>query len=358
MGITLADQIFVERGHIGSHHEQAPKLANSFKARIFWLGHKPLEQGRRYKIKLATAEYLAELREILQVTDTDSLAHGAATEVQRNGVAEVLFRVRGLLPADAFADNPRLGRFVIQDGYDTLGGGIISADGLEDMRVPQQQVKSANITREDFRITPEQRALHNGHLGGVLWFTGLSGSGKSTIARELQQRLYDKGFQVYVLDGDNIRQGLCADLGFAEADRKENIRRIGEVAALFADAGFIVITAFISPYAEDRRRARARLPQSFNTVYIKADVETCEQRDVKGLYAKARKGEIKDFTGISAPYEAPAQPDITVDTAANDLEHCVQQLIDYIDRQFVAPVRDPRLLALRGSAKDFQGGGI
>jgi bifunctional enzyme CysN/CysC len=207
--------------------------------------------------------------------------------------------------------------------------------------VQAQEIKSQNVFNVDLKITTEQRALANGHAGGILWFTGLSGSGKSTLALELQQRLFQKGYQAYVLDGDNIRQGLNADLGFAPEDRTENIRRVGEVASLFAKAGFIVISAFISPYREDRRRARAAAPEYFHNVYIKADVETCEQRDVKGLYAKARAGEIKEFTGISAPYEEPENPELAIDTQALSVDASVEQLLAYVERQFVDPVRDP-----------------
>ncbi len=182
------------------------------------------------------------------------------------------------------------------------------------------------------------RATRNGHGGGVLWFTGFSGAGKSTLAVELEKRLFTLGYQVFVLDGDNVRHGLNADLGFAPEERTENIRRVGEVAGIFARAGFIVITAFISPYIEDRRRARNAAPEYFHTVYVKADVKTCEQRDVKGLYKKARSGEIKNFTGISDPYEEPVNPDITVDTTRLSIDEAVEVLADYIQRNFVSPL--------------------
>ena len=187
---------------------------------------------------------------------------------------------------------------------------------------------------ETMTVSYEDRIKRNGHKGGVLWFTGLSGSGKSTLARELQQQLFAEGWQVYVLDGDNIRQGLNRDLGFTQADRAENIRRIGEVAALFADAGFIVICAFISPYGEDRRRARAAAGERFHMVHISADIATCEQRDVKGLYQKARAGEILHFTGISAPYELPASAELTIDTTNQTVNQSVIQLYDYVKRNF------------------------
>lgn len=174
-------------------------------------------------------------------------------------------------------------------------------------------------------------------MGGVLWYTGLSGSGKTTLALELEHRLFENGYQVYVLDGDNIRHGLSSDLGFSHEDRTENIRRIGEVAALFAEAGIIVITAFISPYRQDRTQARNAARKSFHEVYINADIKTCEKRDPKGLYVKARKGDIPDFTGISAPYEAPEQPELEIDTAKLTVEESLEILFRYVEKTFKCP---------------------
>ncbi len=358
VGITLSDQIFVERGHVASHVENAPMLTNQFRARIFWLGHKPLMQEKRYKLKIGTTEIMAELKSIEHVIDSDTLAQVKSDRVERSNVAEVVFRTRGLIALDDFNDNPRLGRFVIQQDYDVAGGGIISTQGFFDQRAGQAaQVKSRNIFDVDFGVTAEQRALHNGHLGGILWFTGLSGSGKSTIATLLQKRLFDKGYHVFAIDGDNLRKGLNRDLGFSPQDRSENIRRAGETAALFAQAGTIVITSFISPYREDRRRARAIAAENFHTVYIKASLESCEKRDVKGLYKKARDGQIPEFTGISAPYEEPENPDIIIDTESQGIEACVEQLVKYVEHQLVEPVKN---LSIEGAfgPRDYTGTGI
>jgi len=354
VGITLSDQIFAERGNIVSHVKNAPALTNLIRAQIFWLGHNPLTVGKRYKMKLSTYETTVEVKDILQTVDTGSLAHSKSTQVERGGVAEILLRVRGLMAVDDHAENARTGRFVLIEDYDVAGGGIISLKGIPDQRVASAEIKSKNISEIDFRITSEQRSLANGHLGGILWFTGLSGSGKSTLALELQQRLFAKGYQVFVLDGDNVRAGLNKDLGFSPEDRTENIRRVGEVAALFARAGIIVITSFISPYKEDRRRARAAAPEHFNTIYIKADVATCEKRDVKGLYKKARLGEIKEFTGISAPYEEPENPDLIIDTASMSVEESVGRLLEYVQKQLVDPVENPEA----AQPRDYSGGGI
>lgn len=201
-------------------------------------------------------------------------------------------------------------------------------------------VKSTNITTVAHRVTKEARWLANGHRGGVLWLTGLSGSGKTTLALELERRLHEAGRLAYVLDGDNVRQGLSADLGFSPDERAENIRRIGEVAALFADAGYIVITAFISPYRRDRQRARRAAVDPFHLVHLSAPLEVCEERDPRGLYKKARRGEIADFTGVSAPYEAPEHPDLTVDTAGLTVDESLARLMEYAERCFALPERD------------------
>jgi adenylyl-sulfate kinase len=180
-------------------------------------------------------------------------------------------------------------------------------------------------------VTPGQRALRHGHAGRVVWLTGLSCSGKTTIATELERELFARGKLIYVLDGDNVRHGLCADLGFSPEDRCENIRRIGEVAKLFADAGVICVTAFISPYRADRDTIRRSLPAGqFVEVYLNIPIEVCEQRDSKGLYVKARAGEIRDFTGVSAPYEPPAKPEIELATGQLTVEECVSRIIDFL----------------------------
>lgn len=191
--------------------------------------------------------------------------------------------------------------------------------------------KSENIYWNRGKVTADLRAERNGHPGCVVWLTGLSGSGKSTIAIELERELFNLGRQACVLDGDNMRHGLCSDLGFSPGDRKENIRRAGEVARLFADVGIICITAFISPYRSDRELARGIAPPGrFLEVYLKASLEVCEQRDTKGLYAKARRGEIKEFTGISAPYEVPLKPEIELQTDQSGISDCVSAVLAHL----------------------------
>jgi bifunctional enzyme CysN/CysC len=201
--------------------------------------------------------------------------------------------------------------------------------------------RSENVTPVDHKVTRASRAERIGHKGGVLWFTGLSGAGKSTLAMAVEQRLFRKGYSVYVLDGDNMRAGLSANLGFSPEDRLENIRRVGEVAALFADAGMLCITAFISPYRADRARARQAAKEAFHEIFIDADLATCERRDPKGLYRRARAGEIAEFTGITAPYEPPERPELVVDTGTESQEACVERILSYVEHAFAltAPSR-------------------
>lgn len=194
-----------------------------------------------------------------------------------------------------------------------------------------EPTKSTHITWHESGVSAEERAALNGHKPALLWFTGLSGSGKSTLANGVAGALHARGVHTYVLDGDNVRHGLNKDLTFSAEDRVENIRRIGEVARLLVDAGLVVMTAFISPYREDRARARAIVGERFIEVHVDADVAVCESRDPKGLYKKARAGEIGDFTGISAPYEAPERPELRIDTSAMPLEECVAAVVGYLE---------------------------
>ena len=190
--------------------------------------------------------------------------------------------------------------------------------------------KSTNVVWHNATVTRERREQLNGHRGGLFWFTGLSGAGKSTLAHTVEEELHLQGYRTFVLDGDNVRHGLCADLGFSEEDRKENVRRIGHMAMLNVEAGIVVLTAFISPFRADRDNVRKIAGTDFNEIYCKCSLEVCEQRDVKGLYKRARAGEIPNFTGISSPYEEPAFADLVVDTETN-LDACTNEVLQYIN---------------------------
>jgi adenylylsulfate kinase len=197
--------------------------------------------------------------------------------------------------------------------------------------------KATNIVWHAGAVTRADRERLNGHRGATVWLTGLSGSGKSTIAVELEKRLWDRGVRAYILDGDNIRHGLNKNLGFSPADRTENIRRIGEVAKLFTDAGLVALTAFISPYRADRDQVRALMPEDFIEVFVDCPVEVCERRDVKGLYKKARAGEIPEFTGVSAPYEPPERPELTIRSDRQSVEESVREVLAYLERRGIIP---------------------
>jgi bifunctional enzyme CysN/CysC len=354
IGVTLDEQIFVERGEVMSHLEAAPIESNVFKARVFWLGHQPMAQGKSYTLKLNTLEAPVTVERIEHVIDTGDLSTKPADRIERNGAGEVVLRTKRMLALDEHGQNPILGRFVLVENYLPVGGGIISMEGYPDQR-NLITVRSTNITAVGHAVTAEARFGRNGHKGGVLWFTGLSGAGKSTLALALERELFAKGYQVYVLDGDNIRTGLNANLGFSPDDRAENIRRVGEVAALFADAGFLVISSFISPYRSDRERARVAAngatrraavgpngdgegvaEEVFHEIYVKASLEACEARDPKGLYKRARTGEIPEFTGVSSPYEPPETADLVVPTDELPIDECLALLIRYVDKQFQA----------------------
>jgi bifunctional enzyme CysN/CysC len=339
IGVTLTEQVFVERGAVGALETDPPYELSRFKARLFWLGREPMVGGKAYKLKLATQEVECQIEAIESVMDSSTLESLARAQpwVGRNEVAELTLHTKRPIAFDTHAEIIATGRFVIVDGLEVSGGGIITADNYPRRSADSLQ-KSHNIYWSHGKVTMSQRALRNGHLGRVVWLTGLSASGKSTISAELERELFNLGRQVYTLDGDNVRHGLCSDLGFSARDRKENIRRVGETAKLLVDAGLVCITAFISPYREDRDMVRQLMPPgAFIEVYVNAPVDVCEQRDPKGLYAKARANQIKEFTGISAPYETPLKPEIELRTDQLTVAESVARIVEYLNAEKVQP---------------------
>jgi bifunctional enzyme CysN/CysC len=337
VGITLTEQIFVARGAVAALDTAPPYELSSFKCRLFWLGRQPFAKGKTYKLKLATQEVECRIEAIEKVIDASTLETVSRKEheifVGRHEVAELTLHTRKPIAFDVHAEIAPTGRFVIVDGLDVSGGGIIAADNYP-RRTHDARTKSDNIYWSQGKVTSRQRELRNAHRGCVVWLTGLSGAGKSTVATELERELFNLGRHVYVLDGDNIRHGLGSDLGFSPKDRTENIRRVGEVAKLFADAGVVCVTAFISPYRDDRALVRKIMPEGrFIEVFVNAPLDVCEQRDPKGLYAKARANEIKEFTGISAPYEEPEHPEIELRTDHLTVAESVAKILDYLQVQ-------------------------
>jgi bifunctional enzyme CysN/CysC len=328
IGITLHDHIFIERGHIASHEIDAPIESNRVHAKVFWIGTEPLRVGARYRLKLVTQDVECHVVAVGNVIDAATLDSASAErpELRINEVAEVTLQTRAPLVLDNHDRVPSMGRFVLADGSNIAGGGIVSGA----VYTSRKEIKSENIFWSESEITAERRATRNQHRGAVVWLTGLSGAGKSTIARALEKELFRLSMHTYVLDGDNLRHGLNANLGFAPEDRAENIRRVSEVAKLMADAGTVVITSFISPYRADRTRARAIALQAgaeFVEIFVDAPLAVCEKRDPKGLYQKARAGKLKGFTGIDAPYEPPEDPEIAVRTHEQTAEESVDQIL-------------------------------
>jgi bifunctional enzyme CysN/CysC len=328
IGITLRDHIFIERGHVASHEVDSPIESNRVYAKVFWIGREPLRVGARYRLKLVTQNVECEAVAVGNVIDAAMLDAGPTgrAELHANEVGEVTLQTRAPLVLDNYDRIPAMGRFILADASDLVGGGIISGA----LYSASTAVKSDNIFWSESEITAERRALRNQHRGAVIWLTGLSGAGKSTIARGLEAELFQLSMQTYVLDGDNLRHGLNANLAFTPEDRAENIRRVSEVAKLMADAGTVVITSFISPYRADRARARAIALQAgaeFVEIFVDAPLAVCEQRDPKGLYQKARAGKLKGFTGIDAPYEPPEDPEIAVRTDKQTAAECIQEIL-------------------------------
>ena len=331
IGITLSEQIFVERGYVASRENETPIEANRFHADLFWIVREPLRVGYLYSLRLATQDVKCEVVSIERVMDSSTLEtkSDGREQLERNEIGRLTIQTRAPLVIDNHDRIPNLGRFVIIDDGQICGGGTIFGGVYTDRTV----TKSKNIFWTEGKITAGARAIRSGHRGAVIWLTGLSGAGKSTIAQSLERELFQRGMHTYVLDGDNIRHGLNSNLGFAPDDRVENIRRVSEVAKLMADAGTVVITAFISPYRMDRSRAREIALESnaeFIEVFVDAPLEVCEARDPKNLYKKARAGQIREFTGIDAPYEAPEDPEIVVHTDRQNVDESVATILEQL----------------------------
>ena len=331
VALTFAEPVIVERGDLLCAAGEPAQLTPVFDADVFWLGREPLAVGQRFELRVGTRAVAVRIAAIIHALDVDRLAPAISRDIATNGLGRVTLRCDVPVAVDDAADCIETGRFVLADAGAIVGGGLIDASRYPDQRRVLWPT-SRNVVAVDHHISAAERSGRSGHLGAIVWLTGLSGAGKSTLAMALERALFDRGWAAYTIDGDNVRRGLNADLGFSPEDRQENIRRVGEVAALFADAGLVCITAFISPFDDDRARARATAGQRlFLEVYVKSELATCEARDPKGLYGKARRGEIKGFTGIDSPYEEPAAPDLVIDTQHDDEASCIAQLVAYVE---------------------------
>ena len=329
--LTLADEIDISRGDVLVHSERAPHVGTSLDAWLIWMADAPMLPGKQYLFKIGAKTVNGVVEKIHHTVDVNTLEKDFADELKLNQIAQCKVTFSEPVAFDPYAVSRSTGAFIAIDKLSngTVGAGMVTRA----IKLPQQD-KSENVVWHDHKVSRTQRANQKGQQPCVVWLTGLSGSGKSTLSNALEQALFLEGYHSYLLDGDNVRHGLNKDLGFDDAARVENIRRIGEVARLFVDSGLIVITAFISPFRADRRLVRELLADGeFIEVFVDTPLEVCEQRDPKGLYRKARAGEIKNFTGIDAPYEAPQSAELTLHSDRDSVEECVAQVMAYLRRQ-------------------------
>ena len=318
--IALAEEADASRGDMFSTAQAPATVADQFQAHLVWMTEEPLMPGRNYWLKCGTQMVNACITKIKHQINVNTLEHIAAEKLELNAVAECNLATDKPLVFDSYADNFGTGGFLLIDRISNL----TVAAGVIDHPLRRAQ----NVQPQHFQINKEARGKLNNQKPCVLWFTGLSGSGKSTLANELEKKLFEMGHRTYVLDGDNVRHGLNKDLGFTQEDRIENIRRVAEVAKLMVDAGLIVLTTFISPYRADREMARSLFNDGeFFEIFVDTPIEVCEKRDPKGLYKKARKGEIKNFTGIDSAYEAPEHPDLAINTYTHTIDEALDLLL-------------------------------
>ncbi|QIQ87650.1 sulfate adenylyltransferase subunit CysN [Erythrobacter sp.] len=321
--LTLEDEVDCSRGDVIAAAGDPPEASDQFRATFVWLSEDALKPGRGYWLKLGTQMVTANVQEPEYEIDVNSLDHLAAKTLELNSIGVADFSTDRPITFEPYEKSRQLGGFILIDKFTnaTVGAGMIRYS----LR------RAQNVHWQPTTITREDHAALKNQVPRVLWFTGLSGSGKSTIANEVEKRLAVMNRHTFLLDGDNVRHGLNRDLGFTENDRIENIRRVGEVAKLMADAGLIVLTAFISPFRAERRMVREMLPEGeFIEIFVDTPLEVAEQRDVKGLYAKARSGKLKNFTGIDSPYEPPENPEIIVNTVEMTPAEAAQHIIDAI----------------------------
>jgi len=332
--LTLKDQIDISRGDIISTTNTPASSANQFESTIVWMSEDPMLPGRQYILKCATSTSTATITDIKHKININTLEQIATKNLEMNNIGNCNINLDKQIAFDDYEDNRATGSFILIDRLtnETVGAGTLNFA----LR------RSQNIHMQAVDVDKQLRSGLKAQKSCVLWFTGLSGSGKSTIANIVERKLANEGRHTYLLDGDNVRHGLNKDLGFTDADRVENIRRIGEVARLMVDSGLIVLTAFISPFRAERQMARSLLEEDeFLEVFVETPLSVAEERDPKGLYKKARSGDLKNFTGIDSPYEQPKSPEILVDTSNLSAEQCAEQIIRILrERDVISQAED------------------
>ena len=324
VSITLDDEIDISRGDVLCKDDAPIEVSNIFDVNLAWLSELETFKGRNYIAKIGTQKTSCQITNIKYKFDINSLEKIPSKKIQLNDICNATITLNRQVPFTVFNHDQSIGKLILIDpiSNQTVGAAMIN----HSMR------RASNIHKHDLDITRELREGLNGNRAKLLWFTGISGSGKSTIANELEKKLFSKGIRTFILDGDNIRHGLNNDLGFNDADRVENIRRVGEVSKLMVDAGIVVISSFISPFISDREMVRRLIgDQDFIEVFINTPIEVAEERDPKGLYKKARSGLIPNFTGVSSPYEKPDSPDIEIDTTNLSPRDSARKILDFLD---------------------------
>jgi bifunctional enzyme CysN/CysC len=324
--LTLEDEVDITRGDVICAAGAPVEVADQFEAQILWMDDEPMLAGRPYVLKLATQTVAGSLAAPKHKVNVNTLEHTAAKTLELNEIGVCNVRFDRPVAFTPYGENRDLGGFIVIDRFsnNTVGMGLINF----------ALMRASNVHWQALEVSKTAHAALKGQKPCIMWFTGLSGSGKSTVANLVEKRLHAMGKHTYMLDGDNVRHGLNQDLGFTDADRVENIRRVAEVAKLMVDAGLIVMVSFISPFRSERRMARELVEEGeFMEVFIDTPLEVCEQRDPKGLYAKARRGEIKNFTGIDSDYERPELAEIVLDTSQTTPEDAANAIVATLQRE-------------------------